>query len=225
MQRGGSSMYSPTSINMNPKFPEHEHLKCPRCDSSNTKFCYYNNYNLSQPRHFCKNCRRYWTKGGTLRNIPIGGGTRKNKRSSISNKRGTNSSPSSSNSMATTMAVAVAVAVAPTPVEPKPEASGIYGYGNDQMEGGGVSFSSLLGSSPGGQFAKLLMDGLNPNLVGGSNEDGLIRNPTAEEFESNFLSVNHQTNNQIEENGGGESSCCNQGDNGWPDLSIYTPVF
>ncbi|KAJ1377748.1 Zinc finger, Dof-type [Sesbania bispinosa] len=32
-------------------------LKCPRCDSSNTKFCYYNNYNLSQPRHFCKNCR------------------------------------------------------------------------------------------------------------------------------------------------------------------------
>ncbi|KAL5714623.1 hypothetical protein ACHQM5_016557 [Ranunculus cassubicifolius] len=27
-------------------------LKCPRCDSLNTKFCYYNNYNLSQPRHF-----------------------------------------------------------------------------------------------------------------------------------------------------------------------------
>lgn len=212
MQRDGSSMYSATTMNTNPKFPEHEHLKCPRCDSSNTKFCYYNNYNLSQPRHFCKNCRRYWTKGGTLRNIPIGGGTRKNKRSSISNKRGANFSSSSSNPMA----------VAPTPAEPKPEASGIFGYGNDQMEGGGGSFSSLLGSSPGGQFAKLLMDGLNPNLVTGSNEDGLIRNPTAEEFESNFLSVNHQTNNQIE-NGGGESSCCNQGDNGWPDLSIYTP--
>ncbi|KAF8377486.1 hypothetical protein HHK36_030866 [Tetracentron sinense] len=58
--------------------PEHEHLPCPRCDSTNTKFCYYNNYNLSQPRHFCKSCRRYWTQGGTLRNIPIGGGTRKN---------------------------------------------------------------------------------------------------------------------------------------------------
>ncbi|MFQ6624365.1 hypothetical protein Gotur_003365 [Gossypium turneri] len=56
-------------------------LKCPRCDSLNTKFCYYNNYNLSQPRHFCKSCRRYWTKGGVLRNVPVGGGCRKAKRS------------------------------------------------------------------------------------------------------------------------------------------------
>eukprot|EP01018_Ginkgo_biloba_P037293 Gb_09906 [translate_table: standard] len=55
-------------------------LKCPRCDSLNTKFCYYNNYSLTQPRHFCKTCRRYWTKGGVLRNVPIGGGCRKNKR-------------------------------------------------------------------------------------------------------------------------------------------------
>ncbi|KAG4173054.1 hypothetical protein ERO13_A11G034200v2 [Gossypium hirsutum] len=59
----------------------HQALKCPRCDSSNTKFCYYNNYNLSQPRYFCKNCRRYWTKGGVLRNVPVGGGCRKAKRS------------------------------------------------------------------------------------------------------------------------------------------------
>ncbi|CAL4938749.1 unnamed protein product [Urochloa decumbens] len=57
-------------------------LKCPRCDSTNTKFCYYNNYSLSQPRHFCKACRRYWTRGGTLRNVPVGGGCRRNKRSS-----------------------------------------------------------------------------------------------------------------------------------------------
>ncbi|XP_074308562.1 dof zinc finger protein DOF5.7-like [Silene latifolia] len=56
-------------------------LKCPRCDSPNTKFCYYNNYSLTQPRHFCKTCRRYWTRGGALRNVPIGGGCRKtNKR-------------------------------------------------------------------------------------------------------------------------------------------------
>eukprot|EP00250_Pteridium_aquilinum_P006466 c16387_g1_i1 orf=1-540(-) len=54
--------------------------RCPRCDSLNTKFCYFNNYSLSQPRHFCKNCRRYWTKGGSLRNVPVGGGCRKNKR-------------------------------------------------------------------------------------------------------------------------------------------------
>ncbi|KAL6553125.1 hypothetical protein OROGR_006967 [Orobanche gracilis] len=55
-----------------------EHLPCPRCDSTNTKFCYYNNYNFSQPRYFCKACRRYWTHGGTLRDIPVGGGIRKN---------------------------------------------------------------------------------------------------------------------------------------------------
>jgi hypothetical protein len=56
-----------------------EPLKCPRCDSANTKFCYYNNYNKSQPLHFCRTCKRHWTKGGTLRNVPVGGG-RKNKR-------------------------------------------------------------------------------------------------------------------------------------------------
>ena len=27
---------------------------CPRCDSTDTKFCYYNNYNVKQPRYFCK---------------------------------------------------------------------------------------------------------------------------------------------------------------------------
>ncbi|CAH2078408.1 unnamed protein product [Thlaspi arvense] len=53
---------------------------CPRCDSNNTKFCYYNNHCMSQPRYFCKNCRRYWTHGGTLRDIPIGGSSRKSKR-------------------------------------------------------------------------------------------------------------------------------------------------
>ncbi|XP_030549148.1 dof zinc finger protein DOF4.6-like isoform X2 [Rhodamnia argentea] len=66
-------------------------LNCPRCTSSNTKFCYYNNYSLSQPRYFCKTCRRYWTEGGSLRNVPVGGGSRKNKRPSSS----TSSSPSS----------------------------------------------------------------------------------------------------------------------------------
>ncbi|KAK7307598.1 hypothetical protein VNO77_40802 [Canavalia gladiata] len=64
---------------------ENQNLRCPRCDSSNTKFCYYNNYNLTQPRHFCKTCRRYWTKGGALRNVPIGGGCRKNKNAGVSN--------------------------------------------------------------------------------------------------------------------------------------------
>lgn len=62
--------------------PQHEQaLNCPRCNSTNTKFCYYNNYSLTQPRYFCKSCKRYWTKGGSLRSVPVGGGSRKNKRS------------------------------------------------------------------------------------------------------------------------------------------------
>ncbi|XAR66293.1 hypothetical protein NMG60_11012473 [Bertholletia excelsa] len=72
-------------------------LKCPRCESSNTKFCYYNNYSLSQPRHFCKTCRRYWTRGGALRNVPVGGGCRRNKRS----KAGRAKSPAVSTSSST----------------------------------------------------------------------------------------------------------------------------
>lgn len=60
-----------------------ERKKCPRCDSTNTKFCYFNNYSRTQPRHFCRACCRYWTEGGTLRSVPAGGGVRKNKRRKI----------------------------------------------------------------------------------------------------------------------------------------------
>ncbi|KAI4327496.1 hypothetical protein L6164_019948 [Bauhinia variegata] len=76
---------SATSTTATSSNSDNQNLRCPRCDSSNTKFCYYNNYNLTQPRHFCKTCRRYWTKGGALRNVPIGGGCRKNKNVGISN--------------------------------------------------------------------------------------------------------------------------------------------
>ncbi|CAH8336082.1 unnamed protein product [Eruca vesicaria subsp. sativa] len=69
-----------------------EALNCPRCNSLNTKFCYYNNYSLTQPRYFCKDCKRYWTQGGSLRNIPIGGAVRKNKRSSSSSNSDSSSS-------------------------------------------------------------------------------------------------------------------------------------
>ncbi|VVA92370.1 unnamed protein product [Arabis nemorensis] len=54
-------------------------LPCPRCKSADTKFCYYNNYNVNQPRHFCRNCQRYWTSGGSMRTVPVGSGRRKNK--------------------------------------------------------------------------------------------------------------------------------------------------
>lgn len=76
-------------------------LNCPRCNSTNTKFCYYNNYSLSQPRYFCKTCRRYWTEGGSLRNVPVGGGSRKNKRPSTSTS---SSTPSPSQSSAKKLA-------------------------------------------------------------------------------------------------------------------------
>ncbi|KAL3531826.1 hypothetical protein ACH5RR_005347 [Cinchona calisaya] len=73
-------------------------LKCPRCESSNTKFCYFNNYSLTQPRHFCKTCRRYWTIGGALRSVPVGGGCRRNKRT----KATTSKSPARSTDRQTT---------------------------------------------------------------------------------------------------------------------------
>ncbi|RDX63011.1 Dof zinc finger protein DOF3.6, partial [Mucuna pruriens] len=80
----------PGSIPDRAKVPAQEGaLKCPRCESTNTKFCYFNNYSLSQPRHFCKTCRRYWTRGGALRNVPVGGGCRRNKK----NKRSRSKSP------------------------------------------------------------------------------------------------------------------------------------
>lgn len=93
---GGDRRLRPHSHHQN-----HQALKCPRCDSLNTKFCYYNNYNLSQPRHFCKSCRRYWTKGGVLRNVPVGGGCRKAKRT-----KSKPSNPDSSAAAAATETVA-----------------------------------------------------------------------------------------------------------------------
>ncbi|XP_039012860.1 dof zinc finger protein DOF2.2-like isoform X2 [Hibiscus syriacus] len=70
------------------KLPQPEAaLKCPRCESTHTKFCYFNNYSLSQPRHFCKTCRRYWTRGGALRNVPVGGGCRRNKKNKSSSSK------------------------------------------------------------------------------------------------------------------------------------------
>ncbi|GAA0167115.1 hypothetical protein LIER_22122 [Lithospermum erythrorhizon] len=66
------------SIDKKTKKPE-KSLPCPRCSSSDTKFCYFNNYNVKQPRHFCKTCQRFWTVGGTMRNVPVGSGRRKNK--------------------------------------------------------------------------------------------------------------------------------------------------
>ncbi|EFH69781.1 hypothetical protein ARALYDRAFT_473042, partial [Arabidopsis lyrata subsp. lyrata] len=91
------NMIVASSHQQQPQQPQPQ-LKCPRCDSSNTKFCYYNNYSLSQPRHFCKACKRYWTRGGTLRNVPVGGSYRKNKRV----KRPSNATATAASTVSTT---------------------------------------------------------------------------------------------------------------------------
>ncbi|NP_001305545.1 dof zinc finger protein DOF3.6 [Solanum tuberosum] len=88
-------------------------LKCPRCDSTNTKFCYFNNYNLSQPRHFCKTCRRYWTRGGALRSVPVGGGCRRNKRSK-SNNNNNSSKTAGSNVNTNTIASGTSTSASPS---------------------------------------------------------------------------------------------------------------
>ncbi|KAK4439915.1 Dof zinc finger protein DOF5.7 [Sesamum alatum] len=109
LQSGAAELSKPPlSIRrQQPLRQQSEPLKCPRCGSTNTKFCYYNNYNKSQPRHFCKSCKRHWTKGGTLRNVPVGGG-RKNKRPKIISKPATSISATPVVPLPTTTAAAAA---------------------------------------------------------------------------------------------------------------------
>ncbi|KAJ0971392.1 hypothetical protein J5N97_019351 [Dioscorea zingiberensis] len=122
---------------------EQQQIKCPRCDSTNTKFSYYNNYNLSQPRHYCKSCRRYWTLGGTLRDVPIGGGSRKSSKRSPCTTNSKNSLTSS-----------------PEPLELGLITDPVIDQ-DERMLDINESFTSLLSS--GGHFAEIL-DGFSiPN--------------------------------------------------------------
>ncbi|XP_073024782.1 uncharacterized protein [Primulina eburnea] len=205
-------------VQQQPQFPEQEQLKCPRCDSPNTKFCYYNNYNLSQPRHFCKSCKRYWTKGGALRNIPVGGGSRKNaKRSSSAtnnqqSKRPAASSSPSNNRNSNNSAAGSEL----LPLKGEDNyGPGLFG---NLMDVSG-SFISLLGSN-GGQYGNFLGSnlalgdhfggpdqghhGLGPQVIGmasGNSNNG-----------DGFLNIED----------GGESGCWSGG-NGLSGLAIYTP--
>ncbi|XP_061352905.1 dof zinc finger protein DOF2.4-like [Gastrolobium bilobum] len=136
--------------------------KCPRCESTNTKFCYFNNYSLSQPRHFCKTCRRYWTRGGALRNVPVGGGCRRNKRSKGGSTSSSKSSPASSDrqtaSAASTNSTASGADMAglgsPVPPPPLRFMAPMHQFSDHHLAGGdialnyGLNFSSI--SSPMG---------------------------------------------------------------------------
>ena len=50
---------------------------CPRCHPRDQVFL--TTTTTSSSRYFCRGCRRYWTAGGMLRNVPVGAGRRKNK--------------------------------------------------------------------------------------------------------------------------------------------------
>ncbi|QCD81684.1 dof zinc finger protein DOF3.4-like [Vigna unguiculata] len=135
-----------------PPPPEQENLPCPRCESTNTKFCYYNNYNYSQPRHFCKSCRRYWTHGGTLRDIPVGGGSRKNAKRSRTHHTAT----SSSSSTMTSPQEHALPALAPVPTTQGGSMHFVDGDVNKQNNVNVCgSFTSLLNNTQGNGFLAL----------------------------------------------------------------------
>ncbi|KAK7261735.1 hypothetical protein RIF29_28054 [Crotalaria pallida] len=210
---------------MKPQFPEQEQLKCPRCDSPNTKFCYYNNYNLSQPRHFCKNCRRYWTKGGALRNIPVGGGTRKNaKRSSTNNnnsKRAASSSsqsPSPSVSSASITPQVSAEEHEPGRIDPT-RAYPIGGSFSSLLASAGNLGSLLEGLNSSGSSMKMVqMDEYGSSSGGPMVESDPGRNNTLSGMQSNANAAESFMSMQ-----NGDSSCWNGSSNGWSNLAIYTP--
>ncbi|CAN7131445.1 unnamed protein product [Brassica rapa subsp. narinosa] len=120
-----------------------EPLPCPRCNSIITKFCYYNNYNLLQPRYFCKSCRRYWTQGGTLRDVPVGGGTR---RSSSKRNRYFSSNATTASSSSSCSASVIAMSEGTVTNEAK----------SSNLNSGHGSFASLLSEqSDGAAFLAL----------------------------------------------------------------------
>ncbi|KNA19086.1 hypothetical protein SOVF_064860 [Spinacia oleracea] len=198
-----------------PQFPEQEQLKCPRCDSANTKFCYYNNYNLSQPRHFCKSCKRYWTKGGSLRNIPVGGGSRKNTKR-ISSKR----SSSCSSAAAQTLSPSSGLISEHKPVSTVGQEIETGFRFPDPAGGGGAggSFTSMLGLASEGQFGSLFLESSGPNGLRLGQDDDSSRNPG--------LELLHGSGGSASEGLFMSDQSCNWGTtngHGWSDLTIYTP--
>ncbi|XP_019161367.1 PREDICTED: dof zinc finger protein DOF2.4-like isoform X2 [Ipomoea nil] len=149
-------------------------LNCPRCESTNTKFCYFNNYSLTQPRHFCKSCRRYWTRGGALRNVPVGGGFRRN------NKRSNTTKPTSSNNNTTTTSSSSPASTSllgflPQIPPPPPNFNLLGGQLSDTHFHGGEGGGSILSGSAAidqwrlqqaSQRQLSFLGGLNPSSYG-----------------------------------------------------------
>lgn len=169
--------------------PNHHHQppppqKCPRCESSNTKFCYYNNYSLSQPRYFCKACRRYWTHGGTLRNVPVGGGCRKSKRPRASTAASSSSSgaqslppafPSSQGNLAAMNPGQAVMRPLPPPMPP---------MGNTFYSGGSF-LSTLAGMQHGAAAANLGGGNGQYELLQGVSLPSLMKPQPPQQFQVN----------------------------------------
>ncbi|KAK9665955.1 hypothetical protein RND81_14G148900 [Saponaria officinalis] len=212
---------------VNVQFPEHEQLRCPRCDSNNTKFCYYNNYNLSQPRHFCKSCKRYWTKGGTLRNIPVGGGCRKSSKrpaATAASKQqqqrvvqnpsaSITTVPSSGSGSATFLnqnqSQNPSLKAEPGPIPTPTPGVGPGSDGSGPGLGPGESFTSLLGLASKGQFGNFI-EGFchsGPKLGPGQDSGLDLVQGSGSSSEGFLLS---------------EANCWASYNNAWPDLVINT---
>nr|XP_043608909.1 dof zinc finger protein DOF4.6-like [Erigeron canadensis] len=206
--------------NIRPQKPQA--LNCPRCNSSHTKFCYYNNYSLSQPRYFCKTCRRYWTNGGSLRNVPVGGGSRRNKRSSSSSTSSSSLptpppppavSTTSLSKMHHQMMMAPQV---PNFITQNPNKTIIQGQGQSQVQGqdlnlgypnislqfGNLPYNSSNTSTSAMEFLKsgfgdqVMMNSLVPNTM-------IMNSPTGLNFSLDGFDQNGGYNNQHHLQGGG----------------------
>ncbi|GLT43863.1 hypothetical protein SLA2020_177920 [Shorea laevis] len=120
---------------------------------------------LSQPRHFCKTCRRYWTRGGALRNVPVGGGCRRNKRSkgnnrskspAVSDRSQTGSNPSSSTALASTSCTDVIGHMAPMVTPQLPLLPPLHNIGDFNcgdivgLNFGGIQLQPPLAAASGG---------------------------------------------------------------------------
>jgi hypothetical protein len=154
---------------------------CPRCDSPNTKFCYYNNYSLTQPRYFCKGCRRYWTKGGSLRNVPVGGGCRKNRRGKSSSVR------MASDSFSGGRDAAFGHGGFPGPLRPDMVLEGMVG-GNGQANPGHAMPTAADGSSIdlAMLYSKFLNNQQQPAAEGGSLVGTVTPDSTSDEAFDTF---------------------------------------
>ncbi|XP_022133513.1 dof zinc finger protein DOF3.6-like isoform X2 [Momordica charantia] len=181
------------------KIPQPEAgLKCPRCESSNTKFCYFNNYSLTQPRHFCKTCRRYWTRGGAMRNVPVGGGCRRSsKRSKGSSNRSkspagssTSTSTVSSNSCTTDIISHQLAPPPPTHLPFLPPLHNLTDFGNIGLNFEGLQIPSL--PSSGGVESSILSSGVTENqqwkipfFANLQQQNGMYSNFMAEDHNQN----------------------------------------